>query len=64
MNPDQWVDCPELISRPGDELMRCSLPAEIVRTETIQGTNGPVMHFQTRCLLGHFLFFPAELLNG
>ena len=64
MNPGQLVDCPELISHPGDELVRCSLPAEIIRTEIMRATNGPVVHFQTRCVRGHFLFFPRELLTG
>jgi hypothetical protein len=58
-----WVDCPELITRSGSALVRCSLPAEVLRTESMRSTRGHVLHLQTRCLRGHFLFFPAELLN-
>lgn len=64
MSADQWLDCPEMINRPGGEPMRCSMPAEIIRTETRNGTSGPVLHLQTRCVLGHLLLFPAGLLHG
>ena len=63
-NGNQWIDCPELISHSGSPISRCSLPAEIIRTATMPGTNGEVLHLQTRCLRGHFLFFPAESPEG
>ena len=59
----QWVDCPESISHSGSGLVRCSLPAEVLRRETMRSTHGQVLHLQTRCLRGHFLFFPAEMLR-
>ena len=63
-NENQWIDCPELMSHSGSPMSRCSLPAEVIRTSTMQGTNGKVLHLHTRCLRGHFLFFPAELAEG
>jgi hypothetical protein len=64
MSADQWVDCLELVSRPGDEVTRCSLPAEIILRQNMQSTNGTIVHVKTRCVLGHILFFPAEILNN
>ena len=64
MSADQWIDCPELIRQPGGELTRCGLPAEIIRTETRNGTSGPVLYLQTGCVLGHILLFPAGLLTS
>jgi len=60
---NQWVDCPELVSGSGSALMRCSLPAEVLRIETMGSTRGQTLHLQTRCLRGHFLFSTAETLN-
>lgn len=60
----QWIDCPEVISRSANALSLCSLPAEIIRTATMQSTRGEVLHLQTRCLRGHLLFFPADMFDG
>jgi hypothetical protein len=63
MHAEQWVDCPELICRKGGALIRCSLPAEVIREETMRSTSGHVLHLRTRCLRGHLLFFPAGMLD-
>ena len=60
---NQWVDCPESIGHSGSAIVRCSLPAEVLRMEAMHSTHGQVLHLQTRCLRGHFLFFPARMLN-
>ena len=64
-NPASWVDCPELISCGTADLVRCAVPAQILRRDQLPGATGlAVPHIQTRCVLGHVLLLPAEMLNS
>lgn len=65
MKADEIVDCAELVPEPGrfgqpGPLVRCNAPAEVTRTELVDGNDGPVLCIETQCALGHLLYMPRE----
>ena len=64
-NPKYWVDCPELISHGAAKPVKCAVPAQILRRDQLPSREGlAVPQIQTRCILGHILYSPVEMLNA
>ncbi len=49
----EWTD---------DSGARCGLPVQFLRSDVLGSTNGRVEHVHTRCVAGHWLNCPVEVL--
>ncbi len=58
------IDCSEQVpERAGfGPIVRCNAPAEVVRTWLVESTGGMTVHAEVRCVLGHYLRGPMELV--
>ena len=59
--PPVFFDCPAHQDERG--LMRCGLPAEVLRRFVMRSTSGPVESVVIRCPAGHFFHSPTEFLT-
>jgi len=59
--PPVFFDCPAHQDERG--LVRCGLPAEILRRFVMRSTDGPIDSVVIRCPSGHFFHGPTEFLG-
>jgi hypothetical protein len=59
--PPVFLECPAHQDERG--LMRCGLPAEVLRRFVMRSTAGPVESVVIKCPAGHFFHAPTEFLT-